>query len=55
MLIEIAFAQDESFYMMGDTPRLIFGESRRCFHSAQIARKSAENLPRITSFSQIGT
>jgi len=55
MLIEIAFAQDESFYMMGDTPRFIAGESHRCFHSAQIARQSAENRPKISSFLQIGT
>jgi hypothetical protein len=55
MLIEIAFAQDESFYMMGDNSKIKRQRIVPMFHFAQIARKCAENLPKITEFSQIGT
>jgi len=55
MLIEIAFAQDESFYIMGGHSKIKRRRIAPRFGCAQIARKSAENHPKINEFSQIGT
>ena len=55
MLIRIALAKDESFYMNGGQSKISRLRLHPLFCSAQITRKSAENRAEVLSLSQIGT